>query len=525
MKPTHVALFSALGMMFTSLSVYSLAPSGGGSSVTAVPEVITEPPRQVPEVTGGAVAAVDPSRFTTGSRLMLEGRVGHARLPRSAQETFLMFEVRGDGSPARSQAQANLSLVIDRSGSMKGTRLTNAVQAATTAVSRLNDGDVVSVVTFDTRTSVVVPPTTVGPETRGRILASVRGISLGGDTCISCGIEEGLSLLGQTSAGVSRMLVLSDGDANHGVRDVPGFRAMAQRARDRGVAITTIGVDVDYNEKILSAIALDSNGRHYFVENDAALARIFEAEAEQLTTSVASGAELAIDLAPGVELDRVFDRSFRRAGGQVIVPLGAFAAGEVKTVLLKVRLGGLGGPGGDARGDSPIADVGLTYRDLVARTDARCVGKLGVAIAESDADASELDALVAGRAQRSETAAALKQANFLFEQGRLDEARSKLDAQQQSLKKAADKAKRSAPANRAKDVASDFEGQLAALERAGTDFATPPAFATPPPAAGAEPGGFAQAPAAAAPRPAPAQSRQGKSAVRRNEAEAFDLAR
>ncbi|WP_437594619.1 vWA domain-containing protein [Sorangium sp. So ce1000] len=522
MKPTHVALFSALGMIFTSLSVYSLAPAAGGSSVTAVREVIADPPRHVPEVTGGAVAALDPSRFTTGSRLMLEGRVGHARLSRSAPETFLMFEVRGDGSPARAQAQANLSLVIDRSGSMKGTRLANAVQAATTAVSRLNDGDVVSVVTFDTRTSVVVPPTTVGPDTRGRILASVRGISLGGDTCISCGIEEGLALLGQTSGGVSRMLVLSDGDANHGVRDVPGFRAMAQRARDRGVAITTIGVDVDYNEKILSAIALDSNGRHYFVENDAALARIFEAEAEQLTASVASGAELAIDLAPGVELDRVFDRSFRRVSGQIIVPLGAFAAGEVKTVLLKVRLGGLGG---DGRGDSPLADVGLTYRDLVAKTDARCTGKLGVAIADRDADASELDALVAGRVQRSETAATLKQANFLFEQGRLDEARSKLDAQQESLKKAADKAKLSAPAARAKDVASDFEGQLAALERAGTDFATPPAFATPPPAAAAEPGGFAQAPAAAAPRPAPAQSRQGKSAVRRNEAEAFDLAR
>ncbi|WP_437496655.1 vWA domain-containing protein [Sorangium sp. So ce1099] len=520
MKPTHVALFSALGMMLTSISVYSLTPSGGRGSTEPVSEVIAEPPRVVPEVAGGAVAAVDPSRFTTGSRLMLEGRVGHARLTRAARETFLMFEVRGDGAPARAQAQANLSLVIDRSGSMKGTRLANAVQAATTAVSRLNDGDVVSVVTFDTRTSVVVPPTTVGPETRGRILASVRGISLGGDTCISCGIEEGLALLGQASGGVSRMVVLSDGDANHGVRDIPGFRAMAQRARDRGVSITTIGVDVDYNEKLLSAIALDSNGRHYFVENDAALARIFEAEAEQLTASVASGAELAIDLAPGVELDRVFDRAFRRAGGQVVVPLGAFAPGEVKTVLLKVRLDGLGG-GQD--GASPIADVGLAYRDLVAGTDARCQGKLGVALAERDADASELDALVAGRVQRSETAATLKQANFLFEQGRLDEARSKLETQQRSLRSAADKAKRAAPASRAKDVAFDFESQLAALERADSEFAAPPAFATPPTSAGpAKPGDFAQAP----PRPAaPAQSREGKAAVRRNEVDAFDMAR
>ncbi|WP_437292172.1 vWA domain-containing protein [Sorangium sp. So ce406] len=519
MKPTHVALFSALGMMLTSISVYSLVPSGGRSAASAS-DVVAEPPRVVPEVTGGAVAAAaDASRFTTGSRLMLEGRVGHARLSRAARETFLMFEVRGDGAPVRTQAQANLSLVIDRSGSMKGTRLANAVQAATTAVSRLNDGDVVSVVTFDTRTSVVVPPTTVGPATRGSILARVRGISLGGDTCISCGIEEGLALLGQTGGGVNRMLVLSDGDANHGVRDVPGFRAMAQRARDRGVSITTIGVDVDYNEKILSAIALDSNGRHYFVENDAALARIFEAEAEQLTASVANGAELAIDLAPGVELDRVFDRPFRRAGGQVVVPLGAFASGEVKTVLLKVRLGGLAGePGGAAA----IADVGLAYRDLVAGADARCQGKLGVAIADRDADASEIDVLVAGRVQRSETAATLKQANFLFEQGRLDEARSKLDAQQRSLRSAADKAKRSAPASRAKDVAFDFESQLAALERANTDFSAPPAFATPPPAAAgpAKPGGFAAAPA-----PAATQSREGKAAVKRNEVDAAQLAR
>ncbi|WP_437301907.1 vWA domain-containing protein [Sorangium sp. So ce388] len=520
MKPTHVALFSALGMMLTSISVYSLTPSGSGGSTEPVSEVVAEPPRVVPEVTGGAVAAVDPSRFTTGSRLMLEGRVGHARLTRAARETFLMFEVRGDVTPARAQAQANLSLVIDRSGSMKGTRLANAVQAATTAVSRLNDGDVVSVVTFDTRTSVVVPPTTVAPHTRGLILEGIRRISLGGDTCISCGIEEGLVQLGQANGGVSRMVVLSDGDANHGVRDVPGFRAMAQRARDRGVSITTIGVDVDYNEKILSAIALDSNGRHYFVENDAALARIFEAEAAQLTASVASGAELAIDLAPGVELDRVFDRAFRRAGGQVVVPLGAFAPGEVKTVLLKVRLDALGG-GRD--GASPIADVGLAYRDLVAGTDARCQGKLGVALAERDADASELDALVAGRLQRSETAATLKQANFLFEQGRLDEARSKLDAQQRSLRSAADKAKRAAPASRAKDVAFDFESQLAALERADSEFAAPPAFATPPTSAGpAKPGNFAQAPAAP---PAPAQSREGKAAVRRNEVDAFELAR
>lgn len=519
MKPTHVALFATLGMMFTSLSVYSLVPAGDEVATAPTGEVVAESIDGARDETGGAIVATDLSRFVTGSRLMMEGRVGHARLPRSARETFLMFEVRSDDAPAEARAQAGLALVIDRSGSMKGTRLRNAIQAATIAVDRLNDGDIVSVVTFDTKTDIVVAPTVVGPETRGRILARIRGITLGGDTCISCGVEEGLALLssGGASARVDRMLVLSDGDANHGVRDVPGFRAIAQRARDRGVSITTIGVDVDYNEKILSALAQDSNGRHYFVEDDAALARIFEAEAERLTASVASGAELAIDLAPGVELDRVFDRSFRRSGGRVVVPLGAFAAGEVKTVLLKVRLGNLDG----AQGGAPlVAAADLTYRDLVAGRDARCEGKLGVELTDDAAEASEIDAVVAGRVQRSETAAALKEANFLFEQGRLDDARRALGERQRALSLAAGKAKQNAPAARAKDVERDFESQIAVLNSAQSDFSQPPAFATPPPAP-AKGGGFASPP----PRPAPQESREGKSAVRRNAANAVDLAR
>ena len=102
--------------------------------------------------------------------------------------------------------------------------------------------------------------------------------------------------------------------------------------------MTTIGVDVDYNEKIMSAIAVDSNGRHYFVADPSGLPRVFEEEARSLTRTVASNAEIAIDLAPGVVLDRVFDRSFRRAGNQVLVPLGTFAGSDVKTVLLQVHV-------------------------------------------------------------------------------------------------------------------------------------------------------------------------------------------
>ena len=501
MKPTKVALLSALGMLLTSVSVYSFTPPGGfawrgesGSGAVVAESAAT-----------ATVAAppADVARFSAGGNLMIEGRVGHPKMVRTGTgETFVMLEVRGaDGVSAHGAAPVNLALVIDRSGSMKGTRIRNAVTAATSAVDRLNDGDVVSVVTFDTRTQVVVQPTTIAPGAREQINAAIRGITLGGDTCISCGIEEGMTLLAQNAGKVSRVLLLSDGDANNGVRDVPGFRGIAQRAQSRGVSVTTIGVDVDFNEKIMTAIAQDSNGRHYFVENDAALPRIFEQEAATLTRTVASNVEAVIDLAPGVELTSVFDRSFRRAGNQVIVPLGSFSGAEVKTVLLKVRA-----PAG-REGVVPVVDVELAYRDLVSGSDGRCGGKLAVEVVSDAAQASELDSVVLGRVQRSETAAVLKDASTLFEQGKVAEAHRRLTQREDALRVAAVKAKRAAPAARAADVDRDFQRQLGAVGDANRSF-NAPEFATPPPGA-------------AAPAAPVQQSRAGKSAVKQNAARAM----
>ena len=475
MKPSRVALLAALGMTLTSVSVYSLTPPGGFASVNSRGSGAENVPaaEQVPEKKEAPAVQSELSRFTDGKTLTVEGRVGHAKIARTGSgETFVMLEVKAaDGVAQVNSAPVNLSLVIDRSGSMKGTRIRNAISAAQAAVDRLGDGDAVSVVTFDTQTQVVVPVTTIGPGARERVNAAIRGIGLGGDTCISCGIEEGMRLLAQTQDRVNRIILLSDGDANHGVRDVPGFRGIAQRAQARGVSVTTIGVDVEFNEKIMTAIAQDSNGRHYFVADDSGLSRVFEEEAQSLTRTVASNTEVAVELAPGVELDRVYDRSFRRAGNQILIPLGTLAGSDVKTVLLKVRVPH------DREGVTPVASVELGYRDLTTGSDGRCGGKLGLEVVGSPSEAVEIDSVVSGRVQRSETAAALKDANNLFEQGKLDEARRRLTAREDALRAVATVAHGAAPAAKKKDVDQDFAGQIAALDDANTNFK--PQFATP----------------------------------------------
>jgi len=516
MKPTKVALLSALGMLLSSVSVYSLTPPGGfhQSGASTSPTALAAGTENLPDL---PTSTDDPAHFIAGSTLMVEGRLSQVRLQSGTTgDTFLMLEIKPtDGLKAKGHAPVNLALAIDRSGSMKGSRLRNAISAATTALDRLDEGDVISVVTFDTKVQVIVPPTTIAPGARERIASAIRGIELGGDTCISCGIEEAMAQIeqsAQTSGRVNRMLVLSDGDANHGVRDVPGFRSIARRALDRGINITTIGVDVDFNEKIMAAIAQDSNGRHYFVENDIGLSRVFEAEAESLTSTIASGAEASIELAPGVELDRVFDRSFRRVGNRIVVPLGTFAQGDVKTVLLKVRVAA------GATGPAAVASIDLSYRDLVNESDGRCGGKLATQLTDAPVAKDEIDPVVAARVQRSETASALEEANRLFEQGKFADAKRKLDTQQSALRDASARALRAAPAKVAKSLDDDFNRQLAAVGEANSAFAAAPAAAEPANPF-ASPPGQAPKPAAAPPQ----ATREGKKALRLNQERALEL--
>ena len=70
---------------------------------------------------------------------MMEGRLGHAVLPAERDnETFLAVAVNADASKrATKPTPLNLAIVVDRSGSMKGARLANAIAAARTAVGRL----------------------------------------------------------------------------------------------------------------------------------------------------------------------------------------------------------------------------------------------------------------------------------------------------------------------------------------------------------------------------------------------------
>ena len=490
MKVRTVAALAALGMTFTSLSVWSLTdpdkavrPDGG--------ERWTERRSPLPPATDG------PASFQMKGTLAVSGRLAHQSLASDRDsETFVLVNVRADEQSKGERAERHLSIVIDRSGSMQGKRLQNAIAAAQGAVERLNDGDTVSVVDYATAAHELVPATELDTNGRLRILSEIGRLTANGDTCISCALDMTLGTMRGQRGAVDRVLLISDGEATTGVRDVDGMRRVASSLSNMGATVTTIGVDVDYNERMMAAIAQETNGRHYFVASPDGLARIFDEELRGLERTVARDARLELDFAPGIELVEIVDRSFRREDSRAVVPLGTFAAGEERTVLARVRV-----PRG-AAGERDVLTARIAYDDLSTGSGTRETARLAVNLT-SDGSSSPIDPIVKERVDRSGTVTALDEANKLFEAGDAVAARRRVSAELDKVKSGRSTAVASAAPAAKKGLDDNFARQEAALDSALGGFAAPP-------------------PAAA---PNELEARRGKSVLKQNQAEASDLAR
>jgi Ca-activated chloride channel family protein len=459
---TTIAL-SVFGMTLSSASIWALAPAAGAEPP---PEPWSGPVVAVGTDAAAATATTAPPRataqFSAGDTLAVAARLGHARLAADREhETFVLVDVEAEAD-AQGTAPVSLAIVLDRSGSMRGKRLANAMNAARQMIGRLRDGDTVSVVAYSESASVIVPPTALDRRTREEIAIEMRGIEASGRTCISCGIERAMALLAERPGAVSRMLLLSDGEANVGLRDVDDFRLQAARARASEVAISSIGVDVDYNERVLFAIAKGSNGRHYFVESPSGLPRIFDEEVQTLVRTVAGNARAEIELAAGVEPISVVDRAFVREGDRVEVPLGAFAPAQHKTVLLRVRV-----PRSEL-GERPIATVRVRWEDFARTGTGQAAGELVASVTERHTD--ELDPLVEDRIARAETVSGLFSANALFASGDVDGALREIrDVRSRVSRRKAAATPRLA-GERQQAVSRDFDDQLRVLDEAGSSF-------------------------------------------------------
>ncbi len=232
----------------------------------------------------------------------------------------------------------NLSLVIDRSGSMTGGKIEQAKEAAKQLVKRLSPKDLVSIVTYDSSVQVVVPATKASDQ--AAILAAIDQISIAGNTALFAGVSKGASELRKflDAQSVNRVLLLSDGQANVGPSSPMQLAELGRSLAKEGITVSTIGLGLGYNEDLMTQLAMTSDGTHSFVEEASNIAKVFDNEFQSLQSIVATDLEASLTCGEGVRPVRVLGQEADIDGQMVSFQWQQLASGQERYFLLEVEV-------------------------------------------------------------------------------------------------------------------------------------------------------------------------------------------
>ncbi len=400
------------------------------------PEVTTTTPDPTPvePEDEGPTPITDASADGT---LSIEAGISHGYLASgTSEETYAAIDIEAKEVEGGARPPLNLALVIDRSGSMTGTKMRYAKRAAQRLVDELGPHDRLSIVSYSTDVSVDISSRQATQAAKASMRASIDRLNAAGGTNISGGFTRASQQVQQNKSPetINRVVLLSDGRATVGVTNVPQLRQMARQSLQKEVSLTTMGVGLDYNEDLMSAMADEGSGNYYFIDKPDTVVSILESEFDALAETVARKASLVITLPDGIELDELYGFSHQRTRKQVLVSLAEFQSGQAKNILLKLR------PTADKAGELPIMNVDLSYQDVTDDKDKSQTLELAAVVTDDIEKTKELvNPEVISRVQQVEVANSLQAAMAAYQSGNTAQAQDQLRNQQRSLRKAREK--------------------------------------------------------------------------------------
>lgn len=238
----------------------------------------------------------------------------------------------------RTSSNLNLTLVLDRSNSMQGTRLDRVKAAAFQIIDNLAADDVLSVVAFSDRATVIIPATKV--KDKPALKAQVTMMSAFGGTEMYHGLNEGLRQNREflDPKFVNHILLLTDGNT---YGDEEQCLGLATNASIEGIGISAMGLGTDWNDDFLDTLATTTGGTSQFIRNVGEVGVFINNHVRHLSSTFAERLRLLINLAEGVEIEQMFKISplpqpIEMTDGEI--RLGILEARRPTTVLIQLKL-------------------------------------------------------------------------------------------------------------------------------------------------------------------------------------------
>ena len=268
-------------------------------------------------------------------------------------ELDVLVRVQAPDAPAElpKRNPLHLALVIDRSGSMSGQPLDEAKRCAEFVLDGLQATDRLSLVVYDNQVQTLVPTMLLHDKEFAR--RAIRAIDSGGSTDLHGGWFQGAETLApHTKENItSRVILLSDGCANHGLLDHDQIHAQCAEFARAGVSTSTYGLGHGFNEELMIGMARHGQGSSYYGQTADDLMDPFREEFELLNALCARRLRLEIAPAAGVKAKMLNDYV---ADGDNAWLLPNLAFGGEAWAVIRLRV-----PSPVAAGDAEAAALAL----------------------------------------------------------------------------------------------------------------------------------------------------------------------
>ncbi len=227
-----------------------------------------------------------------------------------------LLPVNMDIKGKKEMPSLGLMIVMDRSGSMAGSKLELAKEAAARSVELLREKDTLGFIAFDDRPWVIVE---TGPlDNKKDAVDKIGSVTPGGGTEIFTSLEKAYEELENLKLQRKHIILLTDGQSARSA----DYESMIETGKENNITLSTVALGSDADRNLLEELAELGAGRFYDVTDSSVIPSILSRETVMATRTYIEDNPFYPSLQPYPEWGDFF------AGG--VPQMNAYIASEAK---------------------------------------------------------------------------------------------------------------------------------------------------------------------------------------------------